>query len=226
MPLLSVIVPVYNEAGTIRQILEKVQAVPVQKEVIVVDDGSADGTDKILRSLQGADLKVIHHTSNRGKGASVLTGLAHAAGDFIIIQDADLEYDPQDYPGLLAPLQAGEADLVLGVRFIGGYKGLFIHRLGNKFLTGLVNVLFGTRLNDCFTCYKLLRRDTAQALQLASQGFDIETEIVTKAIRRGLRIKEVAAQYRPRSFSQGKKIRIKDGFCAAFGIIRLRIKGV
>jgi glycosyltransferase involved in cell wall biosynthesis len=224
MSLLSVIVPVYNEAGTISQILEKIQAVPLEKEIIVVNDGSTDGTDKILRSIQGRNLKVIHHMSNRGKGASVLTGIAHASGDAIIIQDADLEYDPADYVKLIQPLRDLTADLVLGVRFIDGYRGLFLHRLGNRLLTRMVNMLFGGRLNDCFTCYKLLRRETAVGLKLVSQGFDIETEIVTKAIRSKLRIMEIPVHYRPRLFSEGKKIRIKDGLWAALGIIRMRIQ--
>jgi glycosyltransferase involved in cell wall biosynthesis len=224
MPLLSVIVPVYNEAGTIGQILERIQAVDLDKEIVVVDDGSTDGTDRILRYTQGSNLKVIHHMTNRGKGASVLTGLSHASGDFVIIQDADLEYDPNDYRVLIQPMQAAQADIILGVRFTARYQGLLLHRLGNRFLTSLVNILFGVSLNDCFTCYKLMRRETFLALSLSCQGFDIETEIVSKAIRRKLRILEVPVRYRPRSFSEGKKIRIKDGFWAAWGIIRLWLK--
>jgi glycosyltransferase involved in cell wall biosynthesis len=226
MPLLSVIIPAYNEAGTIRQILEKIQAVPIQKEIIVVDDGSTDATVAIVRCLQGPNLKIIHHTSNRGKGSAVATGLVHATGDYCIIQDADLEYDPNDYLKLLTVVQAGEADVALGARFTRGYRGLLVHRLGNRFLTGLINILFGARLNDCFSCYKLLRRETLQALALTSQGFDIEAEIIVKATRRHLRVKEIPVYYRPRQFCEGKKIRIKDGLWVAFEIIRMRIKGV
>ncbi|MFH0738960.1 MAG: glycosyltransferase family 2 protein [Candidatus Omnitrophota bacterium] len=222
MPLLSVIVPVYNEAGTIRQILEKIRLIAIDKEIIVVDDGSNDGTGKILRELEEDSVKIIHHPTNRGKGAAVLTGLNNAASEFVIIQDADLEYDPADYLKLVAAIQEGGADIILGARFTRGYHGLMVHKMGNRFLTMLLNILFRSNLNDCFTCYKLFRRETINRLDLKSQGFDIETEIVSKALRSKLRIKEVPITYHPRSYSQGKKIRIKDGIEAIFSIIRCR----
>src|SRR3989338_10772611 len=137
MPLLSVIVPVYNEAKTIRQILEKINSVDIDKEIIVVDDGSCDGTEKVLRDIKYNNLKIIHHSSNRGKGAAFLTGLSHAQGEYIIIQDADLEYDPNDYLKLMEAMKENNADIVLGARFKKGYRGLFIHRFGNRLITGL-----------------------------------------------------------------------------------------
>lgn len=222
MPLLSVIIPVYNEAKTIRQILDKINAVDVDKEIIVVNDGSIDQTVRILQDIHYSNLKVIHHSSNRGKGAAFLTGLSYAAGDFIIIQDADLEYSPGDYLKLLEAMNTHKADIVLGVRFKQEYRGLFIHRLGNRFLTGLLNFLFGMKLNDCFTCYKLIRRQTVSNLGLREKNFTIETEIVSKAAKKGLHIIEVPVSYCPRSYSEGKKIRIIDGLNAVFGIIKYR----
>ncbi len=222
MPLLSVIVPVYNEAKTIGEILEKINSVPIDKEIIVVNDGSYDGTEKILKDIKYNNLKIIHHSSNRGKGAAFLTGLSHAQGEFVIIQDADLEYDPNDYLKLMAAIKENNVDIVLGARFKKGYHGLLIHRLGNRLLTVLLNILFNVRLNDCFTCYKLFRRDTIIKLDLREQNFTIETEIVAKALKKGLRILEVPVSYSPRSYSEGKKIRCRDGFQAIKSIIKYR----
>jgi glycosyltransferase involved in cell wall biosynthesis len=222
MPLLSVIVPVYNEAKTIRQILDKIQAVNIDKEIIVVDDGSSDGTENVLREIKYSDLRIINHSSNRGKGAAFLTGLSYAKGEFIIIQDADLEYDPNDYLKLMDAIKQGNIDIVLGARFTKGYRGLIIHKLGNRLITGLLNLLFNKRLNDCFTCYKLFRKDTIKALDLKEQSFTIETEIVAKAIKKGLRILEIPVSYHPRSYSEGKKIRCRDGIRAMISIIKYR----
>jgi len=223
MPLLSVIIPVYNEEATIKEILEKIHSLPIDKEMVVVDDGSTDGTSRLLREVSYPGLKIIHHMSNRGKGAAFLTGLSNATAEFVIIQDADLEYDPRDYEKLLSAMKQDNADIVLGARFTKGYHGLLVHRLGNRFLTVLLNMLFGASLNDCFTCYKLFRRDTVSMLGLASQGFEIETEIITKALRKKLRIIEVPVSYHPRTYSQGKKIRIKDGFRAIASILKNRL---
>jgi glycosyltransferase involved in cell wall biosynthesis len=222
MPLLSVIIPVYNEAKTIGKILEKIDSLDLDKEIIVVDDGSCDGTDKVLRSIKYNNLKIIHHTSNRGKGAAFLTGLANAAGEFIIIQDADLEYDPKDYLKLLGAIEKDKAELVLGARFIKGYRGLFMHRLGNRAVTGFMNLLFNANLNDAYTCYKLLRRDTINTLELKSRNFNIEAEIVAKALKKKLRIVEVSISYYPRHYSEGKKIRWIDGLKAIMAILRYR----
>lgn len=224
MPTLSIIIPVYNEALTIKQIIEKINSLPIDKEIIVIDDGSSDGTDKALRSFNNKDIKVIYHTSNRGKGSAVITGLTQATGEFIIIQDADLEYDPQDYFKLIENIKRDSSDIVLGARFMKGYKGQFIHKLGNRFLTSLLNLMFGVRLNDCFTCYKLLRRQSLANLNLSARGFDIEIEIIAKAIKNKLRINEVPITYQPRSYAEGKKIRCRDGLNAALSIIKYRFK--
>jgi glycosyltransferase involved in cell wall biosynthesis len=221
--VLSVIVPVYNEAKTIEQVIIKIIAVPIEKEIVVVDDSSTDGTDKILRSLRYDNLKVIHHTSNRGKGAAVLTGLEHAVGQYVIVQDADLEYDPGDYIKLLDVIQRGAGDLILGSRFTEGYHGMKIPKAGNRFLTGLMNILFGIKLNDCFTCYKLMRRVDLLGLLLSSNSFDIEIEILAKAFRKKMRILEVPVSYNPRTYKEGKKIRIKDGIWAVLMIFKYRL---
>lgn len=223
MPLLSVIIPVYNEAKTIWLIVEKVNAVAVDKEIIVVDDGSSDGTDKILREMSYPNLKVIHHTSNRGKGAAFLTGLANATGELVIIQDGDLEYNPEEYTKLIEEFKKEDVDLVLGVRFTEEYHGLLIPRLGNRLLTGMLNFLFVTRINDILTCYKLMRRATLDGLGLKSQGFDIDIEIIAKTLKKRLRIKEIPASYLPRSYAEGKKIKWIDGIWDIGNIIKYRL---
>jgi len=225
MPLLSVVIPVYNEAKTIAQLIERVGAVNIDKEIIVVDDGSTDGTGKILRSINLTHLKVIHHSTNRGKGSAFLTGLSHASGEFVIIQDADLEYQPEEYVKLMEEIKRGNADLVLGARFTKGYHGSFIPRLGNRFLTSFLNFLFAAKLNDFFTCYKLCRREALMGLSLTSSSFDMDAEIVAKALKRKWRITEVPIEYLPRSYAEGKKIRIKDGISAMVSMIKYRIKG-
>lgn len=222
MPLLSVIIPVYNEADTIKQILEKINAVNIDKEMVVVDDGSTDATGKILRNIRHPNLKIIHHSSNRGKGAAFLTGLANATGDYIIVQDADLEYEPNDYLKLFSAIKETNADLVSGARFTEGYYGLLIPRLGNRFVTIFLNLLFNVKMNDAFSCYKLFRREMVSNLNLRSQGFDIDVEILTKVIKKGLRILEIPISYLPRNYSEGKKIRIKDGVRSLISIVKYR----
>lgn len=225
MPLLCVIVPVFNEASTIKEILEKINSVEIDKEIIVVDDGSTDGTDKILREIRMNNLKVIHHTTNRGKGTSLLTGLSQANSEFVIIQDADLEYDPQDYKRLLSKIQEGNCDLVLGARFLFGHIGLFLHRLGNRFLTGFINLFFFAKLNDYSTCYKLAALENWRKLSLKSKGFDIEVEIICSALKKKFIIVEVPVSYYPRSYKAGKKIRWKDGIWAILYILKYRFGG-
>jgi len=222
MPKLSVIIPVYNEAGTIRAVIDKVEAVGIDKEIIIVDDGSGDDTYKVLRELNYKNLKIVHHTKNRGKGSAVATGLSQAAGVYMIVQDADLEYDPADYPKLIGALSAGQADMALGARFTEQYHGALIPRMGNRFLTALLNFLFGVWLNDCFTCYKMLKVQTARGFNLKARSFDIEIEMLAKAIKAGLCIREVPVSYVPRTYKDGKKIRIKDGLRAIFSIIKYR----
>lgn len=226
MSLLSVIVPGYNEAKTIRQILEKINSVDIDKEIIVVDNCSTDGTQNILQEISKKpefnSLRVIYHSYNQGKGKSVKDGIRHSQGEYIVIQDADLEYDPKDYFNLMKPLLENRADIVLGARFTSGHSGLLLHRLGNKFLTRFLNFMFGSYLNDYATCYKMARRETFLSLDLKSKSFDIEVEIVSKALKRRLRIAEVPILYYPRSYSQGKKIRWKDGIEAILSIIKHR----
>ncbi len=222
MPELSVVVPVYNEETMIEGIIKKIIDIPLDKEIIVVDDGSTDGTGKILRAISYPQVVIIHHGTNRGKGAAVLTGLSHARGEYLIVQDADFEYDPHDYIKLLEQAKSGKGDIILGARFMKGYFGMIIPKIGNRLLTGLVNILFGVRLNDCFTCYKLMRRSSILDLGLVSGSFDIEIEILAKAIKKKLRIVEVPVTYQPRTYSQGKKIRIRDGLWAMVRIIKFR----
>jgi glycosyltransferase involved in cell wall biosynthesis len=215
MALLSVIVPVYNEAKTVREILERINRVGIDKEIIVVDDYSKDGTQSILQDILKKPefncLKVVYHSFNKGKGESVIDGINQASGKFIVIQDADLEYDPNEYFSLLKPLLDAKADLVLGARFTKGHTGLKLHRLGNKFLTAFLNFFFGSNLNDYLTCYKMASREFFSALKLRSKGFDIEAEIISKALKKHFKVEEVAISYYPRSYSEGKKIRWFDG---------------
>lgn len=222
MALLSVIVPVYNEVGSIKKILEKINQVDIDKEIIVINDGSFDGTDKILRNIKYDNLKIIQHTNNRGKGAAFLTGLSIATGEFVIIQDADLEYNPYDYLKMIEVIKEKQVDMVLGARFFKGYKGLFLHRLGNRLLTVLLNILFNSRFNDYATCYKLARRSTFNTLSLKARGFEIDAEIVCKALKKRKKILEIPVSYNPRTYSAGKKIRWLDGLWALFYMLKYR----
>ncbi len=221
--LLSIIVPTYNEEKTIEVIINKVINLPIEKEIIVVNDCSNDRTAEILRSFSSTNLKVIHHVSRRGKGAAVRTGLENAMGEFIIFQDADLEYDPNDYFRLLEAINNQGVDIVLGARFTKEYYGRLIPKMGNRFLTKLFNMLFAVKLNDCFSCYKLMRRESMLGLGLESNGFDIEIEILTKAIKKGMRMLEVPVSYNPRSYREGKKIRICDGFWVIIRMLHFRL---
>lgn len=220
--MLSVIIPVYNEEKTIEAIINKVNNLPIEKEIIVINDCSKDNTAATLRTLSFNNLRVIYHASKRGKGAAVRTGLESAAGEFIIIQGADLEYDPSDYLSLLEAIKNQEVDIVLGARFTERYHGILLPKAGNRFLTGLMNVLFGTKLNDCFSCYKLMRRESILGLGLESNSSDIEIEILAKAIKKGMRILEVPVSYNPRSYKEGKRIKIRDGLWAIMRILYFR----
>ena len=226
---LSVIIPVYNERGTLEKVLRRVARAPMEKEVIVVDDGSDDGTRKILESLlENADpsdrLRIFFHDRNRGKGAAVRTGIEQAAGDWILIQDADLEYDPQDYPALLAPLLDGRADVVYGSRFLDGAHGTryLQHYLANRFLTFVSNLMTGLNLSDMETGYKVFRRQVLDGIRLLSNGFEFEPEITAKVARRGYRIYEVPISYNSRSYQEGKKITWVDGVKALWALLRFR----
>lgn len=221
---LSVIVPVYNERETVREILERVRAVGVEKEIIVVDDGSTDGTRDILREEEGrGDVRVIYHPQNRGKGAAIRTGLEHATGDVVLIQDADLEYDPRDYPRLLQPILEGRAEVVYGSRFRGRCESmLFWHALGNKLLTLATNLIYGAALSDMETCYKVFKAEVIKSIPLRARRFEFEPEVTAKLLKRGYHIHEVPISYSGRKHHEGKKITWRDGFTALWTLIKYR----
>jgi glycosyltransferase involved in cell wall biosynthesis len=224
---LSIIIPAYNEEGTIREILKQVKDVDVgmEKEIIVVDDASKDRTREILKEEEShGGIKVLYHERNMGKGAAVRTGIASATGDFLIIQDADLEYDPRDYPALLKPLLEGKAEVVYGSRFLGGSSPSMIpwHRFGNKLLTALTNLLYGSSLSDMETCYKAFKASVIKSIPLRSCRFEIEPEVTAKVLKRGYKILEIPIRYRGRGLHEGKKISWKDGFRALWTLLKYR----
>ena len=218
----SVIVPVYNEVENLDDLLRAVVASPVKKEIIVVDDGSTDGTREKLRALPAIDeLTILFHERNCGKGASIRTALAHVRGEYVLIQDSDLEYDPSDYPALLAPLERGEANVVYGVRPDRPERGLRFF-LGAKFLTHLTNLLYRADIHDEATCYKVLRRSLLAQMELECRRFEFCPEVTAKLCRMHEKIAEVPISYHPRSAIQGKKIRHADGWLAIWTLIRYR----
>lgn len=223
---LSVVMPVYNEKNTIKEILRQVRSVDLgdlDKEIIVVDDCSTDGTGDILKLEADSSIKVIRHEKNQGKGAAVRTGLASATGDLIIIQDADLEYDPEDYLKLIDPVLKGKATVVYGSRFTGERRNmLFWHYVGNRFLSLVTNVLYNTTLSDMETCYKLFSREAIEGIKIKSNKFDFEPEITAKVLRRGVRIYEVPISYAGREMEEGKKISWKDAFPALWALTKYR----
>jgi glycosyltransferase involved in cell wall biosynthesis len=225
---LSVIIPCYNERTTIQEIVQQVRATGLVHEIIVVDDGSTDGTREILKAMDGQPgVRLILHETNRGKGAAVRTGLQNAVGDVMLVQDADLEYDPRDYPALLKPIQEGRAKAVYGSRFLGGPRRamFFWHMLGNRFLTLITNLLFDTILSDMETCYKVFTADIAANLDLKSSGWGFDPEITAKILRQGVRIYEVPISYTGREFEEGKKIGWWDGFTVLWTLIKYRVVG-
>jgi len=223
---LSIVIPVYNERATIREILRRVRAVklPVRKEIIIVDDCSRDGTRDVLARLKGRDVRIILHEKNQGKGAALRTGFARATGDIVLVQDADLEYDPEEYPQLLAPILDGRADVVYGSRFLGGpHRVLFFwHYVGNRLLTTLSNVVSNLNLTDMETCYKVFRSEMLRKLRLRSSRFGFEPEVTIKLAKLRCRIYEVPISYSGRDYAEGKKIGWKDGVAAFFHILRYR----
>jgi glycosyltransferase involved in cell wall biosynthesis len=238
---LSVIMPVYNEIDTVAEILRRVHAVslavPVgfgtenggtlglEREVVIVDDGSTDGTREYLGALEGEPGTVIvFHERNQGKGAAVRTGLQHASGDLLLIQDADLEYDPRDYPALLQPIVEGRAKAVYGSRFRGPARAMFFwHMVGNRFLTLVTNILYDTTLTDMETCYKVFTREVAQQLDLHATGWGFDPEITAQILKRGHRIYEVPISYTGREFTEGKKISWRDAFTVLWILLRYRL---
>ena len=224
---LSVLIPVYNERATIDRILDAVHAVPIPKEVVCVDDASTDGTGERLAALHAAGRidVLVRHERNRGKGAAIRTALAASTGDVVIMQDADLEYDPVDWPGLLAPIAAGKADAVFGSRFLGGPHRVlyFWHSVGNWALTLLSNMLTNVNLTDMETCYKAIRGDLARSLPLTSDRFGFEPEVTARLVQAKARIYEVPISYSGRTYAEGKKISWRDGVAAIWHILRFNL---
>lgn len=224
--ILSVIIPVYNEKATIEEIVRRVKAAePQDKEIIIVDDGSTDGTRDILKRIEGSSVKVILHEKNAGKGGAIRTGLKTAGGDIVMLQDADLEYDPKEISALIKPIQDGAADAVYGSRFMGGRPQrvhIFWHQAGNRFLTFLFNILYNYTLTDLETCYKAFRRDLIKDFKIKSNGFTIEPELTAKILRKHARLYEVPISYYGRGYDEGKKIRFYHGFECILAIIKFR----
>lgn len=229
MKKLTIIIPVYNEVKTVRTIVKRVQdaRLPVKKEIIIVDDFSTDGTRDVLRGIKGA--KIFYHSENRGKGAALRTGFEHATGDIITIQDADLEYDPNEFAKLLKPILEGKAKVVYGSRFKGrpfSYQAIAIptHYVGNRFLSLVTTLLYGQWVSDMETCYKMFTREVLQKLNLKSNRFEIEPEITAKILKKGFRITEVPIVYHPRKWNEGKKINWRDGIKALCCLIKYRFR--
>ncbi|HEY6222674.1 MAG TPA: glycosyltransferase family 2 protein [Gemmatimonadales bacterium] len=224
---LSVIVPAYNEEGTVEQIVSRLRQLPLRLEVIAVNDASQDGTGAVLDRLAGKGelQRVIHHPRNRGKGAALRSGIAAATGDVVVVQDADLEYDPTDLPRLLAPIREGKADAVYGSRFQGGPRRVlfFWHSVGNRLLTLVSNMFTNMNLTDMETCYKLVRRDLLQRLPLTSDRFGFEVEITARLAQAGARIWELPITYSGRTYAEGKKITWRDGLAALWHILRYNL---
>ncbi len=222
--VVSVVIPVYNEVGTADTLLRKVREVPLRTEVIVVDDGSTDGTRPLLEEVREEGLieSLVLHEENRGKGAALRTGFARATGDVIVVQDADLEYDPMELPLLLKPILEGQADAVYGSRFLGGPHRvlLFWHSVGNRFLTLLSNMFTDVNLTDMETCYKMIRAPLLKSLPLRADRFGFEPEVTARLAQAGARIYELPISYHGRSYAEGKKINWKDGVAALWYILR------
>ena len=226
-PQLSVIIPAYNESETIRRVVDSVLNLNITKQVIVVDDGSTDGTQETIRSLQGQQgIEVVFHSRNQGKGAAIQTGIRLAMGDIVIVQDADLEYDPQDILRVIQPILDGETDVVFGSRYLSNshQDQSAVHRFGNACLTGFSNWMTNQRLTDMETCYKAFRRELIQSIPIEQKRFGFEPEITAKLARKQLQIREVPISYKSRSWQEGKKIGIRDLISTLWCILRYRFR--
>ena len=224
--LLTIIIPAFNERNTVAEAIRRVREAPldIEREIIVVDDGSDDGTLDIVKRLTDSTVRVVHYPDNRGKGAAVRRGIEEARGDLIVIQDADLEYDPRDLARLLRPLREGQARVVYGSRFTGERRNMFFwHWVGNRFLSLVTNVLFNTTLSDMETCYKMFDGDFLRSLNLRSERFEFEPEVTAVALRLGERIWEVPISYAGREIHEGKKITWRDGVPALMMLLRVRL---
>lgn len=227
-PSLSIVIPVYNEQGTVAEIVRRVRAVPFAKEILVVDDGSTDGTAAALDRVAGPDLRVIRSDRNQGKGAALQIGFRQAKNDVVVVQDADLEYDPQDLPDLIAPIADGEADVVYGSRFLTTKRRrvlFFWHSVMNHFITFACNVFSNLNLTDIETCYKVFRREVIQSVSLRERRFGFEPEVTLKLARKRARFFEVGISYHGRTYQEGKKVRAKDALRALYCILRYGIFG-
>lgn len=224
---LSVIIPCYNELATVEEVLERVEAVGLADEIIIVDDGSTDGTREILARIEAEarpNLRILYHERNLGKGAALVTGFAEATGDVLLIQDADLEYDPRDYPHLLQPIQEGVTKVVYGSRFLGGPRKAmnFWNMIANRSLTLATNLLYNAILSDMETCYKVFRAEVVRGMKINARGFEFEPEITAKILKQGIRIYEVPISFNAREWSEGKKIKWTDAPKALWALIKYR----
>lgn len=219
----SIIVPVFNEANTIEEIIRRIKANDLEKEILIVNDGSTDGTEKILKEMKSEDIKVFHHQKNQGKGAAIRCALKEARGEIIIIQDADLEYPPEQYPEIIKPIIEGSADVIYGSRFIGTHRAfMFWHYLGNRLLALLTNLLYNTMLTDIETGRKVFKRAVFDQIVIRSNRFEFEAEVTAKVFKKKFRVMEIPITYYGRDYSEGKKITWKDAIPAIWALIKYR----